>query len=96
MQDTKTYLCVPYAQKDAAKALGAKWDPAKKLWYAPAGTDITLFEKWQTQPSTLKSPAATKGKPKQRTSTKNVVLGITTYGNNKDLSVCSDDTPPWD
>ena len=30
----KTYLLVPYDQKDYAKSLGAKWDPTKKKWYA--------------------------------------------------------------
>lgn len=31
----KLYLHVPYAQKDEAKALGARWDPKKKKWYIP-------------------------------------------------------------
>jgi len=29
----KQYLNVPYAERDAAKAAGAKWDPEKKKWY---------------------------------------------------------------
>ena len=29
----KIYLTVSYAEKDAAKKLGAKWDPKKKKWY---------------------------------------------------------------
>ena len=29
------YLAVPYADKDEAKALGARWDPARRQWYAP-------------------------------------------------------------
>jgi ribonuclease HI len=29
----KIYLNVPFSQKDHAKNLGAKWDPAKKKWY---------------------------------------------------------------
>lgn len=29
----KIYLNVPFAEKDAAKKLGAKWDPALKKWY---------------------------------------------------------------
>ncbi|MDP0346717.1 DUF5710 domain-containing protein [Glaesserella parasuis] len=32
-----TYLNVPYAEKDEAKSLGAKWDKFKKKWYMPAG-----------------------------------------------------------
>jgi hypothetical protein len=29
----RTYLDVPYRDKDAAKALGPRWDPAVKRWY---------------------------------------------------------------
>ena len=46
--ESKTYLRCPFKEKDQAKALGAKWDPAKKSWYVPAvwaqrvsrGTDL--------------------------------------------------------
>lgn len=42
--DTKkpnaTYLNVPYAEKNGAKALGAKWDKFKKKWYFPAGKEM--------------------------------------------------------
>lgn len=34
-QPRRTYLSVPYAQKDACKALGGKWDPTIKRWYSP-------------------------------------------------------------
>ena len=33
--DQRVYLTVPYAEKDDAKALGAKWDREAKSWYAP-------------------------------------------------------------
>lgn len=45
--DTK--LNTPYAEKNQAKALGAKWDNANKTWYAPAGLDLNRFEKWLVQ-----------------------------------------------
>jgi len=32
----RTWLDVPYAEKDEAKAAGAQWDPEAKRWYAPA------------------------------------------------------------
>lgn len=42
--DTKiggaTYLNVPYANKNEAKALGAKWDKFKKKWYMPKGVEV--------------------------------------------------------
>lgn len=41
-------LKVPFAEKDQAKALGAKWNAALKLWYVPQGLDAAPFEKWLT------------------------------------------------
>ena len=37
----RTYLAVPYSEKDQAKALGAKWDKDAKAWYAPPGVDLS-------------------------------------------------------
>lgn len=37
-------LTVPYARKEEAKALGARWDPRQRIWYVPAGTDLTGFD----------------------------------------------------
>ncbi|GIG66514.1 DUF5710 domain-containing protein [Phytomonospora endophytica] len=31
----REWLDVPYAEKDQAKAVGARWDPREKRWYAP-------------------------------------------------------------
>jgi phage/plasmid primase-like uncharacterized protein len=42
----RTYLAVPYAEKDDAKQLGAKWDRAEKAWYVPAGVDLDAFAPW--------------------------------------------------
>jgi hypothetical protein len=33
----RRFLQVPYAEKDEAKALGARWDPDYELWYVPQG-----------------------------------------------------------
>lgn len=39
-------LKVPFAEKDSAKALGAKWDATKKIWYIVDKADLTPFLKW--------------------------------------------------
>lgn len=39
-------LNVPYAQKESAKALGAKFDFDNKTWYIPIGLDSSPFERW--------------------------------------------------
>jgi putative DNA primase/helicase len=44
--DDRTYLAVPYAEKDDAKQLGAKWDRQAKAWYVPAGMDLEAFTSW--------------------------------------------------
>jgi hypothetical protein len=41
-----TFLNVPYAEKDDARALGARWNPGKKRWYVPPGVALEPFEKW--------------------------------------------------
>jgi len=40
------FLNVPYAEKDAAKTLGARWNPAKRRWYVPDGVASEPFAKW--------------------------------------------------
>ncbi|CAG9264329.1 LPD7 domain-containing protein [Burkholderia diffusa] len=52
-QSGRTYLNVPYVEREAAKALGAKFDRASKKWYAPAGTDTEPFARWMGEPPTV-------------------------------------------
>lgn len=40
------FLKVPYAEKDEAKALGARWNSARKAWYVPDGKDEAPFARW--------------------------------------------------
>jgi hypothetical protein len=47
------FLDVPFAEKDDAKHLGAKWDSAMRKWYVPHGFDSNLFSQWW--PEGLKS-----------------------------------------
>lgn len=39
-------LKVPYAEKDEAKALGARWNTGRKAWYVPDGKDEAPFARW--------------------------------------------------
>lgn len=43
---TRIYLNVPFADKDAVKSLGARWDGDKKQWYFLSDKDKSLFAKW--------------------------------------------------
>lgn len=42
----KTFLNVPYADKDQARALGAKWDGKAKKWFVEADADLNKFKRW--------------------------------------------------
>lgn len=45
-------LAVPYSAREEAKALGAKWDPAGKTWYAMVGQGAQLggrMEQWASE-----------------------------------------------
>ena len=49
MADNRTCLDVPYAEKDEAKAQGARWDPAARRWCAPR-PGMTALDRWQALP----------------------------------------------
>ena len=43
---SRVYLNVPYAEKDAARRLGARWDASRRKWYVPDGSDLGPFQRW--------------------------------------------------
>jgi exodeoxyribonuclease VII large subunit len=43
---TRIDLRVPYAQKEEAKAFGARWDTENRTWYAPPNTDLEHLKRW--------------------------------------------------
>jgi hypothetical protein len=56
------FLKVPYAEKDEAKALGARWNARRKAWYVPDGTDSQPFERWLAKDDGADKPARGAGK----------------------------------
>ncbi len=46
MRGMRINLVTPFAEKDAVKALGARWDPAKRVWYITDVADLSPFERW--------------------------------------------------
>ena len=42
----RIYLDVPYAEKDAAKQLGAQWDNVQRKWWISPAMPRRLFAKW--------------------------------------------------
>lgn len=51
------FLKVPYAEKDEAKALGARWNSARKAWYVPDGKDEAPFARWITAGGSESAPS---------------------------------------
>ncbi len=43
---TRIDLHVPFNEKDAAKALGAKWDAPRRTWYVPSNLTSDAFSRW--------------------------------------------------
>jgi hypothetical protein len=52
-------LKVPFAQKDAAKELGARWDAARKIWYVMDPKDPEVFSDWMPQVETAAAASPT-------------------------------------
>lgn len=51
----RTNLNVPFAEKDEAKALGARWDPTRKCWYVQ-DRDLAPFARWVREPGAAAAP----------------------------------------
>jgi len=51
-----TFLTVPYKDKDAAKALGARWDAAQRQWFVPDGRELAPYSAWLPAGSAQVSP----------------------------------------
>jgi len=103
MSDSKTYLNVPYAQKDAAKALGARWDPANKKWYVSGKDDINLFSAWLSVATdservlTKSSQSNVNSLPiKLNASANDIGQGVITYPADKAFFSYSGESPPWE
>lgn len=75
-------LVTPFADKDKAKALGARWDSTQRLWYIVDVVDLTPFMRWipemnaamdssrgQGSPAAPKPPKASSKQPKAPAST---------------------------
>lgn len=76
-------LNCPFSEKDEAKAHGARWDAARKVWYIENAEDLTPFMRWIGKPADKQS----KHKPR-----KDYHAPVTT---GKLVPLCNCDVPPW-
>ena len=49
MADNRIWLDVAFAEKDEAKAHGARWNPTARRWYVPR-PGMTALDRWQALP----------------------------------------------
>ena len=83
-------LNVPFAEKDQAKALGARWNAAKKRWYVPEGISAAAFAKWVSADAKKEAgamDAATSSSPAMEQ------VGLTVTG--KNYFELEHDCVPW-
>ncbi len=88
-------LVTPFAEKDAVKTLGARWDAAKKVWYITDVADLTPFLRWipdmdtATEKSVGKAAAGTAVAPIRRSE------GVIT-NSAVDVACCDCKVLPWE
>jgi len=76
-------LKCPFEEKDEAKRLGARWDPAQKTWFIVDIEDLTPFMRWIGAGKTAKPQVRGNHQPK-------------TTGKNANLTHCGCNVLPWD
>ena len=59
----RTNLKVPFAEKEEAKKLGARWDATRKIWYVEDKEDLTPFSRWAPSPHASSDTDGQAGKP---------------------------------
>jgi hypothetical protein len=89
----RTDLQVPFAEKDEAKRLGARWDATRKVWYVQNESDLAPFSRWL--PSADRPAAAAPARTAAATTLQKSDAGLVAVGSRyvKQARVC--DCPPW-
>lgn len=84
-------LVTPFAEKDAVKALGAKWDTARKVWYIVDVENLTPFLRWIPG-----SQAVADQKPPPQRKRKMQEVMVPSTGPAVIGSSCGCDALPWE
>jgi hypothetical protein len=107
----KLILDCPYEQRNQAKALGARWDPALKKWYVIDPPDLAPFAPWlptdaaefigrQNEAAGTGAPAHPKApkktSPPQRQSRAPAQTAPSPLAPWPVSGSTADDEPPWD
>ena len=74
------FLKVPFAEKDEAKALGARWNGERKSWYVPDGKPTEAFERWLPPGGADFVPAKAAAAPKAKPASVDSYVGKSVIG----------------
>ena len=74
------FLKVPFAEKDEAKALGARWNGERKSWYVPDGKPTEPFERWLAPGGADFVPAKAAAAPKAKPASVDSYVGKSVVG----------------
>jgi hypothetical protein len=91
-------LLTPFAEKEAVKALGARWDAAKKCWYVVDVADLTPFSRWIPNMEAAMENASASPAPLAKSPSRapvNQFKGPTT-GPAMEVPHCGCDVLPWE
>ena len=93
----RTNLQVPFAEKEAAKALGARWDGALKVWYVKDVEDLMPFGRWMARTAALftDSPYGENTKVNQLFKPDKPATGGSAITTSPAVAHCGCDVLPW-
>ncbi len=88
-------LVTPFAEKDAVKAIGARWDAAKKCWYIVDVDDLAPFARWiPDRAAATNVPGSTPQLAKLKFSLP--APAVASVNSVNDAADCGCDVLPWD
>lgn len=89
-------LKVPFAEKDQAKKLGARWDATLKVWYVAPGSDPAPFAQWSPTPHAATNISAPTTAPAKATGARQQASGKVFVGSAYVAQERVCDCPPWE
>lgn len=89
-------LVTPFAEKDAVKALGARWDGTRKVWYIQDVEDLSPFLKWIPDMNTAKGPNTLGITSTPKAPAKQVVESGVITRSTSTAVLCNCNVLPWD
>lgn len=94
-------LITPFSEKDAVKALGARWDSARKIWYVVDPQDLTPFMRWIPDVDSAMEDASVVGQSTTGTTPAKVARVVpkdkasVVTGPTGEITHCGCDVLPW-